>query len=237
MHLSSNKTVIADQFQELYAEIKEDNYTITTVNHIYVQKEFKINEKFLQIANTKFMSGVEHLNFKQRNDSARMINQFIEKKTNNTVQNAIMPSMLDKETNMILVNTIHFDNNWLFPFEKESTYRGNFFVSENETVEVEYMCVKTRNQYYGRPTHNYKYLWDLDASAVELYFGNTQFTLVIVLPNNRMSVADLEAKLRNYDLKRIMKTLGNERPYLYIPKFKIEFDIELNAILKNVCTL
>lgn len=237
MHLSSNKTVIANQFQDLYAEIKEDNYTITTVNHIYVQKEFKINEKFLQIANTKFMSGVEHLNFKQRNESARMINQYVEEKTNNTVRNAIMSSMLDEETKLILVNTIHFNNNWRFPFEKEYTYRGNFFVSENETVEVEYMCIKTQNQYYGRPVHNYKYLWDLDAAAVELYFGNTQFTLVIVLPNNRTSVADLEAKLRNYDIKLIMKTLGNERPYLYIPKFKIEFDIELNAILKNVCTL
>lgn len=33
-----------------------------------------------------------------------------------------------------------------------------------------------------------------------------------------------------------MKNLGNERPYLTIPKFEIEYDIELNAILKNVRT-
>lgn len=232
LHLSSNKTFIANQFQDLYAAIKDDNYTITTVNQIYVQEECEIKQKFQQITNTKFMAGVEHRNFRQRNDSAQIINQFIEKKTNKTVRNAILPSMLHKETNMILVNTIYFDNNWLFPFEKECTHRGNFFISENETVEVEYMCIKTRNVY--GPIHNYKYLYDLDASAVELYFGNTQFTFVIILPNKRTSVIDLEAKLKDYDLKYIMKNLGNEMPYLTIPKFEIEFDIELNAILKNV---
>lgn len=146
----------------------------------------------------------------------------------------MLPNRLNKETQMLLVNAIHFDNNWLFPFEKECTHRGTFFISENETVEVEYMCIETRNIY--SPIHNYYYLHDLDASAVEVYFGNTQFTFVIILPNNRTGLMDLEAKLKDYNLKLIMKSLGNERPYLTIPKFEIEYDIELNAILKNVRT-
>lgn len=223
LHLSSNKSVIANQFHKLYSEIQIDNYTITTVNQIYVQEECTIKKKFKQIANTMFMSGVEHLDFRQRNDSAGTINRFVEKNTNKTVRNLEMPSMLSKKTKLVLVNTIHFNNNWLFPFEKECTYRGDFFISENETVEVEYMCIKTRNVY--GPIHNYHRSYDLDVSAVELYFGNTNFSMVIILPNNRTGLTDLEAKL------------GDERPYLTIPKFEIEFDIELNPILKNVCTL
>lgn len=66
-------------------------------------------------------------------------------------------------------------------------------ISENETVEVEYMSIKTRN-IYG-PIHNYKNLWDLNASAVEVYFGNTEFTFVIMFPNNRTGLKDLEDKL------------------------------------------
>lgn len=69
-----------------------------------------------------------------------------------------------------------------------------------------------------------------------MYFGNTQFTFVIILPNNRTGLMDLEAKLKDYNLKSIMKSFVNEKPYLTIPKFEIEYDIELNAILKNVRT-
>lgn len=46
---------------------------------------------------------------------------------------------MNEETKMILVNTIHFNNNWRYPSDKECTHRGNFFISENETVKVEYM--------------------------------------------------------------------------------------------------
>lgn len=70
-------------------------------------------------------------------NSIRMVNQFVERTTNKTVQYIIMPWMLNKESNIILVNTIHFNNNWRYPFQKECTYRGDFFIDENETVEVE----------------------------------------------------------------------------------------------------
>lgn len=215
--------------------MKDDNHTMTTVNQIYVQEECKFSKQFQQVANTKFMSGVEHLNFKQRNDSARMINQFITEKTNKTIPNVMTASILNEETKMILTNTIHINNNWLFPFDKDCTHRGDFFVSENETVEVEYMCTKPRNVL--NPVYNYKYLNDLNASAVELYFGSTAFSFVIILSNDRKGLADLEAKLKDYNLKYIMKSLGSDMPFLTIPKFEIDFDIELNAILKNVCTL
>lgn len=87
------------------------------------------------------------------------------------------------------------------------------------------------------PRANYKYLYDLDASAVELYFGNTEFTFVIILPNNRTGLSDLEAKLKDYDLKYIMKSTKYNAPNITIPKFEIEFDIGFNEILQNVCTV
>lgn len=233
LHLSSNKTIIADQFYELYSHILDDNYTITTVNQIYVQGGCEIDKQFREVADSKFLSGIEHLDFQYHNSSGQLINKFIERKTNKTVRNFIMPGMLNNETKMVLVNTIHFNNNWRYPFEKQCTFTGDFYISENETVQVEYMCIKTHNVF--GPISNYYKLWDLDANAVEMYFGNTQFTFVIILPNNRTDLTNLQAKLKDYNLKIIMKSLGNDFPYITLPKFEIEFDIELNAILKNVC--
>lgn len=232
LHLKSNKSVIANQFQQFDSAIKNDNHTISTVNQIYMHEKCEISAKFQQIAKTKFMSEVQNLDFVKRDDSARVINKFVEEKTNKTVRNVVAPGMLTDSMGMLLVNTIHFDNNWLFPFEKELTHRGDFYVSENETVQVEYMSFKSVNVF--SPTANYKYLYDLNAAAVELYFGNTAFSMVIILPDNRIGLTELEAKLIDYDLERILSRLGNEKPHLTMPKFEIEFDIELNAMLKNV---
>lgn len=232
LHLMSNKSVIANQFHQLDSKIKDDNYTISTVNQIYVQEKCEISAKFKQIANTKFMSGVENLNFGKREDSARVMNKFIEEKTNKTVRNLIAPSILTENMGMLLVNVIHFDNNWLYPFDKKLTHRGDFYIGENETVQVEYMCFKSVNIF--SPTANYKYLYDLNAAAVELYFGKTAFSMVIILPDDRNGLTELEAKLIDYNLEYLLSRLGNEKPHLTIPKFEIEFDIELNAMLQNV---
>lgn len=233
LHLNSNKSIIGDQFHELFAKIKKYDDSITTVNQIYVQEHCEINKTYQQIAKIDFAAGIEQLDFRQQNESAQTINHFVEKISNCTVRNIIMPETLNNETKMVLVDTIYFNNNWLYPFEKECTHRGDFYVSENETVQVEYMCIKDRSN--RGPIVSYEYFNDLDATAVELYFGNTDFTLVIILPNDRTGLSDLEIKLKDYDLKSVMRRLGNEKPYLTIPKFEIEFDIELNGILKNVC--
>lgn len=172
---SISRTLFRDHHSKEYS-------TITTVNQIYVQKEHEINENFQQVANSKFAAGIQHLDFEQSKDSARMINRLIEEKTNKTVQNLITPSMLDEESRMILINTIHFNNNWLFPFEKIQYAPWWLLHHRKWNREVEYMCIKTHNVF--GPRHNFFKHWDLDAVAVEIYFGYTHFSFVIILPNS-----------------------------------------------------
>lgn len=159
-------------------------------------------------------------------------------KTNKTIRNLISPVVIDEETKMVLVNAINFDNNWMFPFEKECTHYDNFYISENETVRVQYMCSLFPRRVMTSPVYGYAYLHDLQASAIELYFGTTSFALLIIFPDKRTGLVELETKLKDYNISKIEHHIFNHNLYLTIPKFEMEmeFDFELKDILEKVIT-
>ena len=74
----------------------------------------------------------------------------------------------------------------------------------------------------------------MDASPLELKYANSNISLVFVLPDSRTGLPALEAKLKDYDLGKIVKQLERERYDIKIPKFQIEYEIKLNNVLKNV---
>lgn len=179
LHLGINTTVIANQFQELYSEITEDNYTLTTANQIYVQPKCEVNRNFQQVANTKFMSGVENLHFGHWNDSAR-INQIIEKTTNKTVHNSILPNRLNEETQLILVNAIHLARKKAVSIRKRMYAPWCIFYQRkrNGRSRVHINCVSKRVIYTVQNTTTITYtIWMRRPSRCILVIHNSHLSL------------------------------------------------------------
>jgi serpin B len=61
-----------------------------------------------------------------------------------------------------------------------------------------------------------------------------QLSLVILLPNKRTGLAELEKRMETEDLSELMKKAGNRELELYLPKFKMEVTLNLNEPLKKV---
>lgn len=59
--------------------------------------------------------------------------------------------------------------------------------------------------------------------------------MMIILPNSKTGLSALESKLHTINFGELRKNMYNEEVNVEIPKFKIEFDIELNEPLKKVC--
>lgn len=174
LYLNNNKTHIANQFFEYHKSLQtEYNSTITIINQIYVQNGYEIKNEFRKVAVEKFFSGVESINFSQPIESAQNINRFIENKTNNKIRDLLKPNMLNEQTKLVLINAIHFKSNWLYPFDKECTKQGNFYINENETVSAEFMCfTRPFNPRYGS-YYKYYELYDLYSTGLGIVFGNT----------------------------------------------------------------
>lgn len=230
LHLSTDKSSVANQFHAYYGLLEKSvgKSTLSIANHIYVQHGYEINKQFHEVAVKKFLSGIESLNFAESAKSAGAINKFVEEKTKEKIKDLIKPDMLNALTRVVLVNAIYFKGNWEHQFDKDRTFKGNFFVNDNDKVTVDFMATKKR--------FNYAILDDLDAAALEMKYADSNFSFVIVLPNSRNGLPALEGKLRNYDLAQITNKMHKQEVEVFIPKFKVEFEIDLGDALKKVRT-
>lgn len=228
LHLTGDKATTANQFAEYYGLLKKSvgQSTLSIANQIYVQIGHSINKNFEEVAVKKFFSGIDSLDFAKSDASAKTINQFVEEKTMEKIKDLIKPDMLSADTRVVLVNAIYFKGNWEYQFDKESTTEGDFYINESETVPVDFMHIKKK--------FNYAILEDLDATALEMKYANSNFSFVIVLPNSRTGLSALEGKLKNYDLAEITNKMHKQEVEVTIPKFKVEFEINLNDVLKKL---
>lgn len=58
--------------------------------------------------------------------------------------------------------------------------------------------------------------------------------MLIILPNERDGLKDVENKLNEIDLNDMSSKMYSQEVTVSLPKFKIEFDIVLNDNLKEV---
>lgn len=226
--MTGDKAAVANQFHYYYELLQRNvgQSTLSIANKIFIQDGQQINKEFRDMAIEKFASDIETVNFAYSADTVRSINQFVEEKTNNKIKNLIKPDMIGSDTRLVLVNAIYFKGTWEYKFEKERTSEGNFYISETETIPVDFMHMETNLKFADLP--------DLDATALEMNYSNSNFSFVIVLPNSRTGLSALESKLKSYDLSNITSRMYNQAIEIAIPKFTIDFEINLNDVLKNV---
>lgn len=228
LHLSDNKEHIASLFQQYNKGLsgKTKDPSISIINQIYVKSGAQLNKDFEKVATSTFEAGVESMDFTDTTKCAEIINNFVEDKTNKKVTNFVKPSMLSADTDVFLVNAIYFKGIWQKKFDAEETSEGEFYINESETVPAVFMGV---DDVFSHAT-----LPELDASALEMKYENSKFSFVAILPTSRTGLPTLETKLKEYNFSNITNQLNPHIVSVIIPKFKIEYEIELNDVLKAV---
>jgi serpin B len=226
MHYDSlSKTQIADSFADLQEKVKGTT-GLKIANKIFVKNGFTVKPTFNEVATKSFESKTESVDFAQSQKAAKIINDWVESKTNNKIKDLIKSSSLDSDTRMILVNAIYFKGAWVHQFDKKATRKSPFFLDEQKSVDTDFMFIKKYFRYGVFP--------ELDATVLELPYKDTDITLLIILPNSKTGLSSLEARLNQIDLNEISSKLFSRQVHVYLPKFKIEYEVNLNNILMEL---
>ena len=72
----------------------------------------------------------------------KKINQWVEDKTKNKIQDLLQSGSVSSNTKLVLVNAIYFKGNWLTEFDKSKTQKNTFTLESNETVQADMMTLK-----------------------------------------------------------------------------------------------
>ncbi|ODM99798.1 Neuroserpin [Orchesella cincta] len=201
----------------------DDSFTLEMANRIYPAEGFKLNGDFANTLKTYFAADPQQLNYKQPETAARTINDFVSASTHDRIKDLIGPSDLDDLTRLVLVNAIYFKGTWKNQFPKDDTTKMDFYVSENDTIKVDMMRLETEMS-YGENR-------ELDAKIVALPYKGDRLSMVILLPNKRTGLAEMEDKLKNIPLEQILDGLRERKVQLFLPKFKLESTIDLKEPL------
>ncbi|XP_055310176.1 antichymotrypsin-2-like [Sitodiplosis mosellana] len=228
LHFNGDKSAIASEFQAHYGLLKTGagKANLSIVNQIYVQQGHEINKNFGQVAVEKFRSGVESVNFAKNVETAAIINHFVEEKTNGRIKKLFTPEALSADSRVVLVNAVHFKGDWETKFYESETYKGKFYTSQTDSVDVDFMNIDTYFKYASLP--------DLDATALQMKYADSELSMIFILPNSRTGLSALEDKLKNYDLGSVTDKMQERKVEVSIPKFTVEFETNLNDALKNL---
>lgn len=234
LHLNANKSLVAIQFHEYNRLLQNSSgsATLSIANQIYVNDDYTLNKTFREMAANKFSCGIEALNFSDSIQAAQTINKFCAEKTGNKITNCMQSGSIQKDIAALLMNAIYFKGSWKYKFDQSLTAAGDFYVNENEVVRVDFM--KIQSNFF------HKSISELEASALEMKYADSNYSFVILLPWNRTGLSALELKLKSFDMKELMRyskhKFAQRGVDVKIPKFKVEQRIALSGVLKNVCT-
>jgi serpin B len=226
MHYNElSRNQIADSFADLQGKIKETT-GLNIANKIFLNNGFSVKPSFQEVATKSFESKTETVNFGESKKAAKFINDWVESKTNDKIKDLINPESLSSNTKMVLVNAIYFKGVWVNPFDEKDTKKSKFFLNDQDTVDTDFMFTDEFFQ-YGK-------IRSLGASVLELPYEDTDFSLMIILPDSRTGLSRLETRLNEIDLEEVSSNLLTHKTRLYLPKFKIECEVDLKEVLTNL---
>lgn len=200
--------------------------TFTVANNIFVRNGDELNPSFLNVAKDEYSSAVEPVDFANKEKTARKINKFVEQKTNGRISNLVQPDQFTADSRLFFVNAVYFKGAWELPFQQNLTQPADFKNSDGTTASVPFM--------HAEKDYHYSFFRDLNASMLELKYLNSNFSLLILLPNLHTKLPDLEENMRTKSVADMVSRLVYDEVEVDIPRFNIEYEIKAKDVLTKV---
>jgi serpin B len=193
------------------------NFTIA--NSIWFDGTFAVNASFLDESKFCFGAQVQTLDFTSPS-AVSTINSWVSAQTNNRI-----PEILDAiapDEVMFLLNAIYFKGTWQERFDKSKTVDAPFHAADGTTSIVPMMLGEEGVQFTSTPEY----------SAVDLAYGNSAFTMTVVLPNAKKDVDTFAESFNQTKWDAIVMLLRQSSIDVYLPRFRMEWKRDLSDDLK-----
>jgi serpin B len=193
---------------------------LQVANSIWYREEFPFRQAFFDTTKAYFDASVRGLNFSDTPGSLATINGWV-----NSVTNGKIPKVLDEirsEQVMFLINAIYFKGSWRTRFDPAETRAATFSGSGGSTQDMQLMHRLDTLSYVETPTYQ----------AVDLPYGNTAFTMTVVLPKAGTDVEALAASLTPATWQALTTNFRITKVDLSLPKLKLTYERKLNDDLK-----
>lgn len=191
-------------------------------NSMWIKESFPIQDSFLEINKKYYDARIENMDFSE-SVAAEKINHWVRQSTKNKIQK-IVEGPLDAQTIMFLINAIYFKARWAEQFDPQKTRPDTFYTYDGNPEKCSLMQTKEEFDYYSAP----------EGQIIKLSYGNKNFSMIIILPDKNLSIRALSKSLSKNKWENWISNLNKQEVKLFLPKFKMEYEINLNDVLKSM---
>ncbi len=189
-------------------------------NSIWYRQEFPFRQAFFDTTKVYFDATVRGLNFNDRAASLAAINGWV-----NTATAGKIPTVLDDITAqqvMFLINAIYFKGSWRLKFDPAQTAPAPFYATSGPSQQMQLMHRLDTLSYVETATYQ----------AADLPYGNTAFSMTVLLPKAGTDVETLAASLTPASWQALTSAFRTQKVYFYLPRLTLKYERRLNDDLK-----
>ncbi|MBN1414313.1 MAG: serpin family protein [Bacteroidales bacterium] len=186
-------------------------------NSIWYREDIPVLSDFVTVNQTYYNAEVNALIFD--NLALEIINGWVADKTHDKIQEVL--DFIPPDAVMYLINAIYFKGIWRSEFDKDKTTDMPFYLKDGSVIQVPTMQQQDTFRYF----HN-----DL-LSAVELPYGDGNFSMAILLPENNKTTDDVVSALSIENWDAWMKEFSARDVVMHLPRLKYEYNRLLNQDL------
>lgn len=208
-----------DLMEQLIHLDKQVEFSIA--NSIWYKLGYPVLSEFISTNQDYFDAAVEELDFTDPG-AVDIINSWIESKTNDRIKE--MLDQIPSNTVMYLVNAIYFNAKWKYQFDPVDTYKGKFLPGDGTDLDADFMKVNG----------DFSFTSNEAFTAVELPYGDSTFSMVVMLPAGDKTLDDLVDVMDVDTWNRWFETSSTINVQIELPKFTYEFKDLLNDPLINL---
>ncbi len=218
-----------EEINDTYLKLMKDMVPVNSrvvmdiANSVWVDKKLTVKPTFMTALETYYLAEARNIDVLDPS-SVDEVNGWISDKTNDKIQK--MLESLDPDIAMLLINAVYFNGKWRSQFDKDDTQDKPFYISPDNPVQVPMMYQKEK----------FAVTKAGNTTLVELPYGQGNYSMVVMLPDEGVSTAEAAAQLSSKNWAQWMQNLsyGTTEVELSLPKFKYEYKRELNDDLKNL---
>jgi serpin B len=197
-------------------------FRLDILNATFGQAGYTFLAPYLDTLAINYGAGLNLLDFAADPEgSRRQINDWVENRTERRIKDLLPDDAITSFTRLVLANAIFFKAAWLKKFKQDNTVDADFDTGSG-TVTVPTMVETMDDASYAR---------DSGYQAAAIPYDGQELSMVIILPD-RGTLASFEKALDAAKLAEILGRLQSTAVHLSLPRFKIDYKLELVQVLK-----
>jgi serpin B len=194
---------------------------LSIANSLWAKQGIGFKPDFLQRNQQFYGAKVTELDF-GKPDAPKIINNWVKENTRGKIDQIVQ--QIQPDDVLFLINAIYFKGKWTKEFDKSQTTERPFYLSDGTQKQHPMMSQSGRYRYYEN--ENFQ--------AVTLPYGTERLSLYVFLPRENTSLDAFQQQLAVENWQQWMNQFQLRRGSIQLPRFKFEYDIQLNTALKSL---